>query len=115
MRWRLASMFNLFESFSSQDNITKFLNSLDYWQQLNLYIMLYQVRAGVSYEDAKSEALANVMDQKNLHYLLEEAINSPGPRRESTKEFIRKAEEKAKDELIDTLIKRINVLENCTK
>lgn len=108
-------MFNLFESFSSQDNITKFLNSLDYWQQLNLYIMLYQVRAGVSYEDAKSEALANVMDQKNLHYLLEETINSPGPRRESTKEFIKKAEENAKDQLIDTLIKRINVLESRTK
>lgn len=108
-------MFNLFESFSSQDNITKFLNSLDYWQQLNLYIMLYQVRAGVSYEDAKSEALANVMDQKNLHYLLEEAINSPGPRRESNKEFIKKAEENAKDQLIDTLIKRINVLESRTK
>lgn len=68
--------------FSHADNITQFLKSLSYWQELNLYITLLMSKSDISYAEAKGKALCNVTNEKKLHYLLEEAINSPGPKRE---------------------------------
>lgn len=68
-------------SFKATDNITTFLDSLTYWQTINLYIMLDQMKHDSSFEEAKGEAIANYSYPDKLHYLLEEAINSPYPKK----------------------------------
>lgn len=68
-------------SFKRSDNITAFLDSLTYWQAINLYIMLDQMKHGSSFEEAKGNAIANYSYPDRLHYLLEEAINSPYPKK----------------------------------
>lgn len=64
------------------NNVDSFLNSLNYWQQLNLYITLLQARETISYFDAKTEALSKVLDPGKLKFLLEDSINSPQPKQE---------------------------------
>lgn len=104
------------------DKITTFLQSLSYWQTLNLCITLLKAQSDISYDDAKSEALTYVTDSEKMHYLLEEAINSPGPKREPIQKSLEKDELKFKDhelkfkdQLINTLIKRITILEKSSK
>jgi len=62
------------------NNVNSFLKSLDYWRTLNLYITLRQAESNISFEDARAEALVNY-DTDKLEYMLEEAINSPKPKR----------------------------------
>lgn len=72
----------MFKNFKSND-VNSFLDSLDYWRTINLYITLRQARSNISFEDAKSEAIVNFGDPDKLKYMLEEAINSPNPKRKS--------------------------------
>lgn len=72
----------MFKNFKSND-VDSFLDSLDYWRTINLYITLRQARSNISFEDAKSEAIVNFGDPDKLKYMLEEAINSPNPKRKS--------------------------------
>lgn len=65
------------------NNVNSFIKSLDYWQTINLYTTLKQAKMDISFEDAKSEALANYSDNNKLQYMLEEAINSPNPKHHS--------------------------------
>lgn len=94
-------MFNDFKSFN---NITKFLNSLNYWQQVNLFTTLLQAESDISFNDAKSEALIIISDDEKMEFKLSQAINSPSPRRD-----YRLKQEKFNHELdsslLDTLIK----------
>lgn len=94
-----------------RDNIDSFLESLNYWQRLNLYITLIQARKSISYFDAKTEALEKVLDSGKLKFLLEDSINSPGPKSELIQNNNDKEELKIKDQLIATLLKRIDTLE----
>lgn len=55
-----------------------FLDSLTYWQKINLYTVLKLGQNNISFEDAKWEAVAK--DDKDLKYLLEKALNSPDPK-----------------------------------
>lgn len=72
----------MFKNFKSND-VDSFLDSLDYWRTINLYITLHQARSNISFEDAKSEAIVNFGNPDKLKYMLEEAINSPNPKRKS--------------------------------
>ncbi|MGV3201492.1 hypothetical protein ACEE97_06565 [Limosilactobacillus reuteri] len=72
----------MFKNFKSND-VDSFLDSLDYWRTINLYITLRQARSNISFEDAKSEAIVNFGNPDKLKYMLEEAINSPNPKRKS--------------------------------
>ena len=69
---------------SKVNNITFFLNSLSYWQAINLYITLLQSKEDISFAEDKKEAILNYSEPKKLHYLLEEALNSPNPKTCST-------------------------------
>lgn len=69
----------MFKSFQGA-KVDSFLESLNYWQTINLYITLKQARMDISFEDAKSEALGKIDDTNALRYMLEEAINSPNPK-----------------------------------
>lgn len=72
----------MFKNFKSND-VDSFLDSLDYWRTINLYITLRQARSNISFEDAKSETIVNFGNPDKLKYMLEEAINSPNPKRKS--------------------------------
>ncbi|WP_132139954.1 hypothetical protein [Limosilactobacillus reuteri] len=66
--------------FFKRHKLNSFLNSLNYWQTINLYTTLKQARMDISFEDAKLEAIENFGDSDMLRYMLEEAINSPNPK-----------------------------------
>lgn len=65
---------------SKIDNITFFLNSLSYWQAINLYITLLQSKEDKSFAEAKKKAILDYSEPEKLHYLVEEALNSPNPK-----------------------------------
>lgn len=104
-------MHNNMCSSTHVDYITKFLESLTYWQRLNLYITLLTAKSDVRYEDAKSTALCEFDNIEKFHYMMEEAINSPGPKSESSQFSSLKEEIKFKDKIIDSLLKRIDSLD----
>lgn len=89
---------------SFTDNVSSFLKKLSYWQKLNLYITLLQAETDITYYDAKGEALANVLDEEKLRYKLDEAINSPSPRRDYRLNQ-EKLDHKADNSMINALIK----------
>ncbi|MCT3533433.1 hypothetical protein EFR57_00250 [Lactobacillus crispatus] len=64
----------------SDSEINRFLDSLSYWQSINLYVVLAQTQMDYSFKEAKEEAVVNYTDSNKLKYLLEEAINSPNPK-----------------------------------
>lgn len=76
----------MFNNFNSANNITKFLKSLNYWQQVNLFTTLLQAKSNISFNDAKSEAIILTSDTEKMEYELSKAINSPSARRDYKKE-----------------------------
>lgn len=71
---------HIFSDTISDSEINRFLDSLSYWQSINLYVVLAQTQMNYSFKEAKGEAIANYTDSNKLKYLLEEAINSPNPK-----------------------------------
>lgn len=65
----------MFRTLNSKKNQTKFLNSLDYWESLNLATVL--LKADIGDEKAAYEkALSIATDQDELQYLLDKSIHS---------------------------------------
>lgn len=62
------------------NNIRSFLDSLTYWQTINLFTVLAQGQSNISYLKAKNKAVRDYMDKEELVYLLEQALNSPDPK-----------------------------------
>lgn len=58
--------------------IDSFLNSLTYWQQLNLQTVLILGQSNLGLDEARSKALTN--DDDDFRFLLEQALNSPDPK-----------------------------------
>lgn len=71
---------HIFSDTISDSEINRFLDSLSYWQSINLYVVLAQTQMDYSFKEAKEEAVVNYTDSNKLKYLLEEAINSPNPK-----------------------------------
>lgn len=105
---------NLFSDFVSDHDIDTFLDELSYWQSVNLYTVLAQISESCSFQEARKEAIAYCTDSSKLHHLLEEAINSPAPKRDISKEIV-ESELEAKDKVIRQLLKRIDSLEKLNK
>lgn len=65
--------------FFKQDKppIDTFVDSLNYWQANNLFIVLRMCLTSDDYDDAELKALTDTTDGKELKRLLEQAINSP--------------------------------------
>ena len=62
------------------DNIHSFLDSLTYWQTINLFTVLNVGQNDVSFSEAKEQAMLDFADTKKLEFLLEQALNSPDPK-----------------------------------
>lgn len=61
-----------------QDPIDSFLNSLTYWQLINLRTRLILGKyPEKNFSDAKRQAVVEFYDEDKLKYDLEEALNSP--------------------------------------
>ena len=67
----------MFDNFKFRDNIDTFLNSLNYWQTINLYTVLAQGQYNLTYNQAKAKAMIDFGDKSKLKILLEQALNSP--------------------------------------
>lgn len=62
----------------SDYKIYKFINSLDYWQAINLRMTLLKAKnPNDSEEDIRIQAVTEYSDSEKLKYDLEEALNSP--------------------------------------
>lgn len=68
------------KTFDFDSDINTFLDKLDYWRSINLYVTLRQAESDISFEDARIEAVQNYHDPEKLRYMLSEAINSPKPK-----------------------------------
>lgn len=63
---------------SSDSSLEKFINSLNYWQAINLRMtLLRSKRPNDSEEDIRIQAVTEYSDSEKLKYDLEEALNSP--------------------------------------
>ncbi|WP_225432102.1 hypothetical protein [Limosilactobacillus reuteri] len=62
------------------DNIHSFLDSLTYWQTINLFTVLNVGQNDVPFSEAKEQAMLDFADTKKLEFLLEQALNSPDPK-----------------------------------
>lgn len=62
------------------DNIHSFLDSLTYWQTINLFTVLNVGQNDVPFLEAKEQAMLDFADTKKLEFLLEQALNSPDPK-----------------------------------
>lgn len=62
------------------DNIHSFLDSLTYWQTINLFTVLDVGQNDVPFSEAKEQAMLDFADTKKLEFLLEQALNSPDPK-----------------------------------
>ena len=62
------------------DNIHFFLDSLTYWQTINLFTVLNVGQNDVPFSEAKEQAMLDFADTKKLEFLLEQALNSPDPK-----------------------------------
>nr|WP_321314971.1 hypothetical protein [uncultured Ligilactobacillus sp.] len=63
---------------SSDSSFEKFINSLNYWQAINLRMtLLRSKRPNDSEEDIRIQAVTEYSDSEKLKYDLEEALNSP--------------------------------------
>lgn len=63
-----------------KNNISSFIESLSYWQTINLFTILNVGQKNVSFSEAKSQAELDFADTKKLEFLLEQALNSPDPK-----------------------------------
>lgn len=61
--------------FFKRHKLNSFLNSLNYWQKKNLYIVLTLGQDNISYKAAKHKAI--VSNDDDLRFLLRKALNSP--------------------------------------
>lgn len=64
-------------SFFTNDNLDSFLDSLTYWQEINLYTVLTMGSSHKSYSEAKKEAILEATEDDNLKDLLDRSLNSP--------------------------------------
>lgn len=64
----------------SSDGIHSFLNSLNYWQTINLFTVLHVGQENIPFRKAKDKAMAEFSDTQKLIFLLEQALNSPDPK-----------------------------------
>lgn len=64
----------------AKNNISSFIDSLSYWQTINLFTILNVGQKKVSFIEAKSQAELDFADTKKLEFLLEQALNSPDPK-----------------------------------
>lgn len=64
----------------TKNNISSFIESLSYWQTINLFTVLNVGQKNVSFSEAKSQAELDFADTKKLEFLLEQALNSPDPK-----------------------------------
>lgn len=64
----------------SDDSVDAFIDSLSYWQQINLHITLLQSQKNIDYMSARTEALMAYDDLDKLKYCMQEALNSPIPK-----------------------------------
>lgn len=64
----------------AKNNISSFIESLSYWQTINLFTILNVGQKNVSFSEAKSQAELDFADTKKLEFLLEQALNSPDPK-----------------------------------
>lgn len=62
------------------DNIHSFLDSLTYWQTVNLFTVLNVGQNDVPFSEAKEQAMLDFADTKKLEFLLEQTLNSPDPK-----------------------------------
>ncbi|WP_268914176.1 hypothetical protein [Lentilactobacillus sp. SPB1-3] len=65
----------MFKTKNNKKNQIKFLNSLDYWESLNLATVLL-IPNHKNAEDAYSEALTIVLDRNKMIDLLDKSIHS---------------------------------------
>ena len=64
----------------SSDNIHSFIESLNYWQTINLFTVLNVGQKNISFSKAKDQAELDFADTEKLEFLLEQALNSPDPK-----------------------------------
>lgn len=64
----------------SSDNIHSFIESLNYWQTINLFTVLNVGQKSISFSEAKDQAELDFADTEKLEFLLEQALNSPDPK-----------------------------------
>lgn len=55
-----------------------FLDSLTYWQKRNLYTVLKLGQTNLSYKEVSRKAV--IVEDQDLRFLLEQALNSPDPK-----------------------------------
>lgn len=58
----------------NKNNISNFVNSLDYFEQINLLITFFQADKGLSRKEAYNEALDKVSEEGFIEYKLKQAI-----------------------------------------
>jgi len=58
----------------NKNNISSFVSSLDYFEQINLLITFFQADEGLSRKEAYSEALDKVSEEGFIEYKLKQAI-----------------------------------------
>ncbi|MFT8616866.1 MAG: hypothetical protein ABF723_13720 [Lentilactobacillus hilgardii] len=58
----------------NKDNISSFVNSLDYFEKINLLITFFQADEGLSRKEAYSEALEKFSEEGFIEYKLKQAI-----------------------------------------
>ena len=58
----------------NKNNISSFINSLDYFEQINLLITFFQANEGLSRKEAYSEALDKISEEGFIEYRLKQAI-----------------------------------------
>lgn len=71
-------MFNKIHDSTQQDKIDSFIDSLTYWQTINLWatLLVAKNKSG-SLRDAREEAELQYSDISQFKYELNEALNSP--------------------------------------
>lgn len=64
----------------TKNNISSFIESLSYWQTINLFTVLNVGQKNIPFSEAKNQAELDFADTKKLEFLLEKALNSPDPK-----------------------------------
>ena len=64
----------------TKNNISSFIESLSYWQTINLFTVLNVGQKNIPFSEAKNQAELDFTDTKKLEFLLEQALNSPDPK-----------------------------------
>lgn len=67
----------MFNKISNNSKVSSFIESLSYWEYINLSISLLQSSQGLSFRDAKVQATVNYKDKHFLEALLDEVLHCP--------------------------------------